>query len=70
MHCHTSGFGGRMPRRQIRTVSLTQELDRFVTNEVASGHYSTASEVIRAGLRTLIASRTDSGGRSAGARAR
>ncbi|WP_431311989.1 type II toxin-antitoxin system ParD family antitoxin [Sphingomonas lacusdianchii] len=59
-----------MPRRQIRTVSLTQELDRFVANEVASGHYSTASEVIRAGLRTLIASRADSGGRSEGARAR
>jgi antitoxin ParD1/3/4 len=43
-----------MPRRQIRTVSLSQELDRFVADEVASGHYSTASEVIRAGLRTLI----------------
>lgn len=43
-----------MPGRQIRTVSLSQELDRFVADEVASGHYSTASEVIRAGLRTLI----------------
>jgi len=43
-----------MSRRQTRTVSLSQELDRFVTNEVASGHYSTASEVIRAGLRILI----------------
>lgn len=43
-----------MPRRQIRTVSLSQELNRFVADEVASGHYSTASEVIRAGLRTLI----------------
>jgi antitoxin ParD1/3/4 len=43
-----------MPRRQIRTISLSQELDRFVADEVASGHYSTASEVIRAGLRTLI----------------
>jgi putative addiction module CopG family antidote len=43
-----------MPRRQIRTVSLSQELNRFVADEVAAGHYSTASEVIRAGLRTLI----------------
>lgn len=43
-----------MPRRQIRTISLSQELNRFVADEVASGHYSTASEVIRAGLRTLI----------------
>lgn len=48
-----------MPRRQIRTVSLSQELDRFVADEVASGHYSTASEVIRAGLRTLIERRGD-----------
>lgn len=47
-----------MPRRQIRTVSLSQELDRFVADEVASGHYSSASEVIRAGLRTLIERRT------------
>ena len=43
-----------MSHRQIRTVSLSQELNRFVADEVASGHYSTASEVIRAGLRTLI----------------
>lgn len=43
-----------MARRHIRTVSLSQELDRFVADEVASGHYSTASEVVRAGLRTLI----------------
>ena len=49
-----------MPRRQTRTVSLSQELDRFVTDEVASGQYSTASEVIRAGLRTLIERRTGS----------
>jgi antitoxin ParD1/3/4 len=50
-----------MPRRQIRTVSLSQELDRFVADEVASGHYSTASEVIRAGLRTLIERQTNGG---------
>ena len=48
-----------MPHRQIRTVSLSQELDRFVSDRVASGHYSTASEVIRAGRRSLIAHRSE-----------
>jgi antitoxin ParD1/3/4 len=57
-----------MARRQIRTVSLSQELDRFVAQEVASGHYSTASEVIRAGLRTLIERQAD--GRSSSMEAR
>jgi antitoxin ParD1/3/4 len=34
-------------------VSLTPELETFVQNEVSSGLYQTASEVIRAGLRQL-----------------
>jgi antitoxin ParD1/3/4 len=34
-------------------VSLTPELEKFVTKEVGSGLYQTASEVIRAGLRRL-----------------
>ena len=34
-------------------VSLTPELEKFVTNEVDSGLYQTASEVVRAGLRRL-----------------
>jgi antitoxin ParD1/3/4 len=34
-------------------VSLTPELEKFVQNEVTSGLYQTASEVIRAGLRRL-----------------
>ena len=34
-------------------VSLTPELENFVQNEVGSGLYQTASEVIRAGLRRL-----------------
>lgn len=42
-----------MAARQIRTVSLSRELDRFITDKVASGHYATASEVVRAGLRQL-----------------
>jgi antitoxin ParD1/3/4 len=34
-------------------VSLTPELEKFVAQEVDSGLYQTASEVIRAGLRRL-----------------
>jgi len=34
-------------------VSLPQALAEFVEKEVASGHYSTASEVVRDGLRML-----------------
>ncbi|MDZ7281325.1 type II toxin-antitoxin system ParD family antitoxin [Sphingomonas sanguinis] len=47
-----------MPRRLVRSISLSHELDRFVTDEVASGHYATASEVVRDGLRALIEQRT------------
>ena len=36
-----------------RNVNLTSELDRFVTRKVKSGRYENASEVVRAGLRTL-----------------
>lgn len=36
-----------------RNISLTRQLDRFVAKKVASGRYENASEVIRAGLRTL-----------------
>ena len=36
-----------------RNVNLTDELDRFVTRKVKAGRYESASEVIRAGLRTL-----------------
>jgi antitoxin ParD1/3/4 len=34
-------------------VSLTPELEKFVEQEVGSGLYQTASEVVRAGLRLL-----------------
>lgn len=34
-------------------VSLTKELENFVEDKVSSGMYSTASEVIREGLRLL-----------------
>ena len=36
-----------------RNVNLTEELDRFVTEKLASGRYENASEVVRAGLRSL-----------------
>jgi len=36
-----------------RNVNLTDELDRFVLKKVESGRYENASEVVRAGLRTL-----------------
>ena len=34
-------------------VSLTRELDKFVAAKVASGRYSSASEVVREALRLL-----------------
>ena len=37
-----------------RNVSLTEELDRYVEQSVQSGHYDSASEVIRAAIRALM----------------
>ena len=34
-------------------VSLTAELEKFVAAKVESGHYTSASEVVREGLRLL-----------------
>ncbi|MGB0107488.1 MAG: type II toxin-antitoxin system ParD family antitoxin, partial [Terriglobales bacterium] len=36
-----------------RNDNLTAELDRYVAKKVKSGRYENASEVVRAGLRTL-----------------
>ncbi len=36
-----------------RNVNLTDELDRFIVSKVKGGRYESASEVVRAGLRTL-----------------
>ena len=36
-----------------RNISLTKQLDRFITKKIASGRFENASEVVRAGLRTL-----------------
>ena len=37
----------------IRRVTLSDELDRFVSAKIESGQYENASEVVRAALRTL-----------------
>jgi antitoxin ParD1/3/4 len=36
-----------------RNVNLTEEMDRFVSSRIESGRYESASEVVRAALRTL-----------------
>lgn len=41
-------------QRTSLNVSLTPELERFIAARVASGHYQSASEVVRAGLRLLL----------------
>src|SRR6267142_7075005 len=44
---------GRISVMPTRNVNLTDELDRFVAKKVKTGRYENASEVVRAGLRTL-----------------
>src|SRR5580658_10447998 len=36
-----------------RNVNLTNELDRFLAKKIKAGRYENASEVVRAGLRSL-----------------
>jgi len=43
-----------MPAKFVRSVSLTPELTAFIDAKVASGHYASASEVVRAALRLLV----------------
>ena len=38
-------------------IRLTPELEKLVAAEVASGHYASASEVVREGLRLLVEER-------------
>jgi antitoxin ParD1/3/4 len=42
-----------MANRTTLNISLTPELEQFVSSRVASGRYQSASEVIRQGLRLL-----------------
>ncbi|MYB34667.1 MAG: type II toxin-antitoxin system ParD family antitoxin [Gammaproteobacteria bacterium] len=44
-----------MPSSHARNVALTPELSGFVDEQVVSGRYASASEVMRAGLRALQA---------------
>jgi antitoxin ParD1/3/4 len=41
------------PPMPTRNVNLTDALDRFVAKKIKAGRYENASEVVRAGLRTL-----------------
>jgi antitoxin ParD1/3/4 len=43
-----------MTAKHSRHVALTGPLARYVENQVATGVYASASEVVRAGLRLLI----------------
>ena len=43
-----------MPNSPTRNVSPTAELTAYTRIQVASGHSSKASEVVRAGLRLMI----------------
>ena len=42
-----------MPSKHSLSVSLTEHPSRFIEEQVASGHFDTSSEVVRAGLRLL-----------------
>ncbi len=42
-----------MPSKHALNVSVTEHLHGFVAAQLASGRFSTASEVVRAGLRLL-----------------
>ena len=42
-----------MPANHARNVALTPELSNFVDEQIVSGRYASASEVMRAGLRAL-----------------
>jgi antitoxin ParD1/3/4 len=48
-----STFTERVTAMPTRNVNLTAQLDRFVIKKVKTGRYENASEVVRAGLRTL-----------------
>jgi len=43
-----------MPSKSTITASLTPELTAFIAAKVRTGHYRSASEVVRAALRLLI----------------
>lgn len=50
-----AGLVWKTPAMPTRNISLTPTLDRAVEKLVQSGRYESASEVVRAGLRALLA---------------
>ncbi len=42
-----------MPSKSTLNVSLTPELTALIANKIKTGHYRSASEVVRAALRLL-----------------
>jgi antitoxin ParD1/3/4 len=42
-----------VPAKFVHSVSLTRELTAFIDQKIATGHYCSASEVVRAALRLL-----------------
>ena len=57
-----------MATRQPLNVSLTPELAGYVRAQVASGHYGSASEVVRAALRLLVQTEAAGGERTSASR--
>lgn len=43
-----------MAAKTALTVSLTPELEQFIAEQVKTGYYKSASEVVREGLRLLL----------------
>ena len=43
-----------MSSTPTRNIALTPVLEDYIRGQVATGHYSNASEVVRAGLRLLM----------------
>lgn len=54
-----------MPAKIVRSVSLTPELTALIDAKLASGHYRSASEVVRAALRLMDEQDRREGRRSA-----
>lgn len=42
-----------MPAKFVRSISLTAELAALIDEKVSTGHYSSASEVVRTALRLM-----------------
>lgn len=52
-YSNTDTIKGMEEAMPTRNINLTLQMDRFVEEKIRNGQYANASEVIRAGLRTL-----------------